>query len=79
MRTYPESAMSDFYQYMVVRSWYRYARASVSAKQEERYASAVEAYKELVDTYPSSPYLRDAEKVFTLSDNQIKKIRNEHK
>lgn len=79
LRNYPESAMSDFYQYMIVRSWYQYARASVVAKQEERYASAVEAYKQLVDTYPKSAYLREAEKVFTQADNNIKKIRNEHK
>jgi outer membrane protein assembly factor BamD len=79
MRNYPESALSDFYQYMIVRSWYQYAKASITAKQEERYASSVEAYKELVDTYPKSPYLKEAEKIFTQADNNIKKIRNEHK
>ncbi|WP_276133643.1 outer membrane protein assembly factor BamD [Polluticoccus soli] len=79
LRNYPESAYADFYHYMIVRAWYRYAKASITTKQEERYASAVEAYKELVDTYPKSTYLRDAEKVFTLADYQIKKIRNEHK
>jgi len=79
MRDYPESANTDYYQYMVIRSWYYYAKASIANKQEERYASAVNAYQELVDNYPKSQYIRDAEKYYTLADNNIKKIRNEHK
>jgi outer membrane protein assembly factor BamD len=79
LREYPESASADFYQYQIVRSLYRYARQSTPEKQEERYASAVSAYQELVDGYPKSTYLREAEKVYTQADNNIKKIRNEHK
>ncbi len=78
-RNYPESTNSDFYQYMIVRSFYKYAEESIKDKQEERYANAVNAYQELVDGYPNSKYLRDAEKYYTLSDNNIKKLRNEHK
>ena len=79
MRNFPESAKSDYYQYMVVRSWYKYANESIREKQEERYAAALNAYKELVDGYPNSKYLRDAEKYYTLANNSINKIRNEHK
>lgn len=79
MRDFPESTSSDRYQYMVVKAWYNYARVSVSEKQEERYAATLNAYQELVDNYPKSPYLRDAEKLFTQADNNIKKLRNEHK
>ncbi len=79
MRNYPESNKSDYYQYMIIRSWYQYAKLSYADKQEERYATAVNAYQELVDGYPKSEYLRDAEKYYTLADNNIKKIRNEHK
>lgn len=78
MRDYPESASTDYYQYMIVKSWYLYAKSSVREKQEERYAVALNAYKELVDGYPKSKYLRDAEKYYTLADNNVKKIRNEH-
>jgi outer membrane protein assembly factor BamD len=74
LRDYPESTNADRYQYMVVKAWYRYAKSSVADKQEERYATAVNAYMEMVDNYPKSSYLREAEKVYT-----IKRIRNEHK
>lgn len=79
IRNYPESASSDLYQYMIIRSWYRFAKASVPEKQEERYASAVNAFQEMKEGYPKSPYLSDAEEYYTLADNNIKKIRNEHK
>lgn len=79
MRNYPESPSSDYYQYMIVRSWYNYAKASIPGKQEERYASTISAYQDFVDTYPKSTYLRDAEKYFHQADIHIKKLRNEHK
>jgi outer membrane protein assembly factor BamD len=79
MRNYPESAKSDFYQYMIVKSWYKHAKESVPDKQEERFATALNAYMELIEGYPKSSYLRDAEKYYTLASNSIKKLRDEHK
>lgn len=74
---YPESPKSDLYKYMIVKSWYAYAKQSIKSKQEERYANAVNAFRELRDEYPKSKYLSDAEKYFSMADNNIKKLRNE--
>lgn len=79
MRDFPESSSSDKYLYMIVKAWYYYAKVSTAEKQQERYASALNAYQELVDNYPKSSYLREAEKIYTQADHNIKKIRNEHK
>ncbi|OSZ79361.1 hypothetical protein CAP35_14205 [Chitinophagaceae bacterium IBVUCB1] len=79
MRNFPESANSDLYQFMTVKAWYKYAGESIKEKQEERYASAINAYRELVDGYPNSKYLRDAEAYYTKADNIVKKLRNELK
>ncbi|RYE26456.1 MAG: outer membrane protein assembly factor BamD [Sphingobacteriales bacterium] len=79
LRNYPESPKSDYYQFMIVRAWYLYAQQSLESKQEERYAASLNAYQELVDGFPKSQYLREAEKYYTLADSKIKKIRNEHK
>ena len=73
---YPESPNSDYYQYMVVRSLYMYAKASIDTKQEERYANAANAFNELKQSYPTSQYLKEGEKYALLSDNKIKNIRN---
>ncbi len=79
MRNYPESTKMDEYLYMIMRANVKYAKASVEAKQEERYVSALGAYRELKDTYPKSSYLPEAEKLYTETDNNLKKIKNEHK
>jgi len=77
LRNYPESPSADLYQYMIMKAWFKYAKASIFEKQEERYATAISAYKELKDTYPHSTYISDADKLYTEADNNVKKIRNE--
>lgn len=77
LRNYPESPNSDLYQFMLVRSMYKFAKGSIPAKQEERYATAISAYKDLKENYPQSKYIADADKIYTLADNNVKKLRNE--
>ncbi len=77
LRNYPESPSADLYQFMVIKAMYKYAKASIPAKQEERYANAIGAYKEFKDSYPQSKYAPDADKIFSLADNNVKKLRNE--
>ena len=77
LRNYPESPSADLYQFMIIKSWYKYAKQSIPEKQEERYATAIGAYNELKDTYPKSKYITDADKLYTEADNNVKKIHNE--
>ncbi len=77
IRNNPESPSADLYLYMIQRSQYKYARASITEKQEERYASSISAYRELKDTYPNSKYIADADKLYTETNNNVKKIRDE--
>lgn len=79
MRDYPESPNSDLYQFMIMKSMFKYAKGSYPEKQEERYANAINAYRELKDNYPQSKYLPDAEQLNTEATNNVKKLRNEHK
>ena len=77
LRSYPESPNADMYLFMIMKSMFKYAKASVTAKQEERYAVALSTYRELKDTYPKSAYIAEADKLYTEADNNVKKIRNE--
>jgi len=79
MRNYPDSPDGDLYQFMIMKSWYKYAKASIYQKQEERYGNAITAYHELKDTYPHSSYLAEADKLFNDANNDLKKIKDEHK
>jgi outer membrane protein assembly factor BamD len=70
---YPESPNGDYYQYMVIKSLYEYARSSTPEKQTERYAGAVAAYNDLKTTYPNSTFVKEAEHYELLSNNNIRK------
>jgi outer membrane protein assembly factor BamD len=74
---YPDSKLGDYYQYMIVRSLYHYAKASIETKQEERYANAISSFNDLKQIYPQSKYLVDGEKYVLQSESKIKKLRNE--
>ncbi|MBS1589580.1 MAG: outer membrane protein assembly factor BamD [Bacteroidetes bacterium] len=78
LQNYPESPKSDFYQYMIVRSLYNYARASIAEKQEERFANALNAFHDFKDSYPTSKYLSDATKYEKQATENINKLRHEH-
>ncbi len=75
---YPESVNSDFYQYMMARSYFYYAKNSRAEKQEERYAEVINTYRELQQSYPNSAYLKEADYFSNLSQKNINKLRNEH-
>ena len=75
LREYPESPAADFYQYMVVRSLYNYARRSVPEKQEERFGNMLTAYRELNELYPTSSYVKEAEPLNALASISIQQLR----
>jgi len=79
MHNFPDSKYNDFYLFMTIKSLYKFAVASIPAKQEERYANTISAYQEMKDAYPHSTYLANAETYYSLADNNVKKLRNEHK
>ena len=72
---YPESPSADFYQFMVVKSLYEYANVSYKEKQAERYVNTLAAYKDLKDNYPTSKFVKDAERYQLLANNNLKKIK----
>lgn len=78
IQNYPESINSDFYQLMIAKANYFYAKASVAEKQEERFMNALDAISELKNTYPKSKYIQEADKYVSQTNNYLKKLRNEH-
>ncbi|HXR81392.1 MAG TPA: hypothetical protein VN763_10760, partial [Saprospiraceae bacterium] len=62
--------------YLVIVSEYRLAEQSIMSKQLERYKGVVDHYKEFVDKYPQSSFLRDAEKLYADSLTKLNKSKN---
>ena len=77
LNRYPESKKADEYKLMIIKSYFQYAGMSVEEKQKERFEKVVEEYYDFVDRFPESKFLKDAEKYFNLSKNNIKSITNE--
>jgi outer membrane protein assembly factor BamD len=77
LNNYPESAKGDEYKLMIVKSYYQFAKLSISEKQQERYEKVIEEYNDFTDRYPDSKLLKDAVSYNNLSLNHIKQLQNE--
>ncbi len=77
LNNYPESIKADTYKYMVVKSYYRFAKLSILEKQIERFEKVTIEYSDFADRFPESKFLKDAENYSNLSKNNIKTITNE--
>lgn len=73
---FPDSKYLEEAQYLIVISQYELAEQSIYSRQEERYGEVIELYHEMVDKYPNSGFLRDAQKVYTDSLQKLNKFKN---
>jgi outer membrane protein assembly factor BamD len=73
-KDFPDSKYNEELAFLKVDSQYNLATNSFYDKQKERYQDVVKFYEELVDKYPSGKYVRDAERMFDNSNEQIATI-----
>ena len=69
--SYPDSKYNEEVLYLKFMAQYQYAMQSISVRQIERFQEANEFYKEFIDRYPESSFLRDAEKTYAKSLEEI--------
>ena len=74
-KNFPDSHYQDEAQFLIISSQYKLAEKSIYSKQEERYRNVIEFYKEMVDKFPNSPFIRDAERLYTDSMEKLTKFR----
>ena len=74
---YPESAKSEHYKLMVVKSTFEFANNSIEDKQLERYKTVVNECNDFIDRFPESELLSDVQKLKSTSEIKIKTIENE--
>jgi outer membrane protein assembly factor BamD len=78
-KTFPDSKYLEEAAYLKVTAQFKLAEQSIPSKQLERYNSTVEYYRELVDGFPNSTKLKEVERYYTVSMNQITFLRNKSK
>ncbi|MBL7785836.1 MAG: outer membrane protein assembly factor BamD [Chitinophagales bacterium] len=71
---FPDTHRQEEVVFLSLKSNFLLAQNSVDAKKEERYQATISAYTEFIDKYPQSKYLREAERIFSLSEAQIQQI-----
>lgn len=77
MNTYPDSEKSDMYKLYVIKSDYQYAIMSIPDRMEDRLQQVVNDCNDFVDRFPESKYTKDVQNFLTLSQNNIKSLKNE--
>lgn len=63
-KDYPDSDFNEELAYLKVQAGFEYAKNSFETKQKERYDDLIRSYQSLVDKFPNSKYLRQAEKYY---------------
>lgn len=74
-KNFPDSEYLEELAYLKVVVQYKYAEQSFVNLQANRFGSVVEFYKELVDNFPNSKYLREAEKYYSDSLEKLNQLK----
>lgn len=73
---FPDSKYLEEIAFLKVQAQYELAQVSIPSKQLERYTETLALYQELVDNYPSSSFLKQAEQYYRDSQAKIAKLKN---
>jgi outer membrane protein assembly factor BamD len=76
LKEYPDSKYKEDVYYYVMLSDFKYAKNSIITKQKERYLKTISAYKKLIEKYPQTKYLKEAENINKTALKEISKLEN---
>lgn len=71
-KNFPDSKYLEEVSYLKVVAQYKLAEQSLLHLQQKRFRTVVEFYQELVDNYPDSKFIKDAEKYYSSSLDRLK-------
>lgn len=69
--SFPDSRYQEKAYYYIIDAAYKLAEKSIRSKQTERYKAVIEYYKEFLERYPDSGYLKEAEKLYADSLEKV--------
>lgn len=75
-KNFPDSKYLEEGAYLKVQAEFELASVSIVTKQLERFNTTLDYYKELVDNFPNSNYLKDAERYYTQSLERVNKLKS---
>lgn len=73
---FPDSKYIEEAYYLVILAEYKLAQQSVVARQSERFKAVVDHYREFLDRYPDSEFLKEAEKLYAESLDKVNSLKS---
>lgn len=67
LKDFPDTEYREELLFILLKSQFDYAENSVISKQKERYEYAIEKYYALLDAFPNSSFLKEAEHIYDKS------------
>lgn len=74
INNYPGTEYKEMALFTMLKAQFTYASKSIDEKKEERFKNTLDIYYKLVDNFPQSRYLREAEKIFEGSKEELKNL-----
>lgn len=71
LSTFPDTKRQEEIMFYILKSYFLLAQNSIETKKQERYTLTIDSYYAFIDKYPQSKYLRDAEKIFSSSQQYV--------
>jgi outer membrane protein assembly factor BamD len=75
-QNFPDSKFIEEAYYLALLAEYKLAEQSILSKQADRYRAVVDHYKEFLERYPESTFLKDAEKLYAESLDKVNSTKN---
>lgn len=77
LEKYPDSDYADDALLGALRNYKAFAEASIPVRQQERYQLAADAYERLVQLFPQSPLIGEAESTYASVDRALERFREQ--
>lgn len=74
IRDYPDTQFREDALFYILRSHFLFAENSIEARQLERYNNVLDAYRRLVNRFPDTEYLVQADRLFNTATEQISRL-----
>ncbi len=75
-QNFPDSKYIEEAYYLVISAEYKLAQQSIQSKQPDRYRAVVDHYKEFLDRYPNSEFLKEAERFYAESLDKVNSLKH---
>lgn len=76
--SFPDSHYLEEVAFLKVEAQFKLATQSLPSLQKERYTTVIEFYTELIDNYPQSQFLREAEKYYSESITKVNQYKTDN-